>query len=168
MQRKLMVINQTALAKKRAQALVQPTRHNLAVHQVQNPFPQILPKHGIPPIVSKKEEDPKCMKRTQVTIMQMAVAASRLMVACRLRCILHTRAREGKKEIVQASNGEVFLRIRPHRGVLPSSEPLGGGCQDGGLDPYNRKRVSPLVISLAMCLPGGNSFLALFLCLWHR
>ncbi|TQD74718.1 hypothetical protein C1H46_039762 [Malus baccata] len=133
------------------------------VHRVQNPFRQILPKHGIPPIVNGKQEVPKCTMRMRLTIMQMLVAATSPMLACRLQYILHTRAREGKKEIVQASNGEAYLRTRPHRGVLPSSEPLEADAVDS-----TRNGASPPWISLAMCLPGGNSFLAVFLRSRHK
>ncbi|TQD74719.1 hypothetical protein C1H46_039763 [Malus baccata] len=110
------------------------------VHRVQNPFRQILPKHGIPPIVNGKQEVPKCTMRMRLTSMQMVVAATSPMLACRLQYILHTRAREGKKEIVQASNGEAYLRTRPHRGVLPSSEPL----EADAVDSYQKRGESPL------------------------
>lgn len=65
------------------------------------------------------------------------------MVACRLHCIIRTPEKEGMKETVRASNGEVYLQIRVHTGVLPSSETMGGGCQDRGFDPFQRRGDAP-------------------------
>lgn len=56
--------------------------------------------------------------------MEMAVAAVKLMAACRILLIICAQVRDQKKESVQASNGEAYHLVRLHKDVLPSSEPL--------------------------------------------
>lgn len=55
--------------------------------------------------------------------MEMAVAAVKLMAACRILLIICAQVRDQKKESVQASNEEAYHLVRLHKDVLPSSEP---------------------------------------------